>query len=79
MIYAWRENQKKRPQHILDVDGRTLCQIENIKRRKKFRPFTRQSETPSPNLPVCRNCQSIAAQNDAREPSLSVLMGERIA
>ena len=76
MIYAWHEAKKKRPQHILDVDGRTFCQLENIKRRKKFRPLSEQSDTPAPDRVICRNCQILF---DAREPDLAALMGERIA
>lgn len=76
MTYAWWGERPKRPQHIIDDSGKSLCQLENIKRRKKFRPFTGQSETPSPDLQVCANCLAIS---QAREPSLSVLMGERVA
>lgn len=80
MNYAWHALKKKRPQHLLDGDGKTLCQTENTHRtRKNSRPYTVQSETPAPDRAVCQNCLGIAAQNEAREPDLAVLMGERLS
>ncbi len=85
LTYAWRPGQTKRPQHILGPDGHTYCQLENIKRRKKFRPLSKRSDIPAPDRPICRNCLDLAGRveptldSDTAEPDLAVLMGERIA
>lgn len=79
MNYVWHERKKKRPQHMVGEDGRTLCQLENIhRRRKSSRPHTVRSNTPAPDRSVCRNCIDIDAQNASREPDLAVLLGERM-
>ena len=77
MNYAWHEAKKKRPQHLLDSAGKSFCQTENTDRkRKNSQPFTIYSDSPAPDRAICRNCQILF---EAREPDLSVLMGERMA
>ena len=59
--------------HMLH-DGRTLCQAENgYKKRPRYTPI----ENPEP-WQVCKICLGMDGEQYA-EPSLSVLMGERVA
>lgn len=65
--YTWQTKKKARV-HILDDQGKTLCQAEN-----NNSVFPKLDNSPPPDKKVCANCIAIEEQ---REPSLRVLMGE---
>jgi hypothetical protein len=81
-MYAWNDKPYRRKRylklygpkkaHIINEDtGRTWCQIENTGMKLT------QSRLEAPgDRPVCKNCVNV--KNDT-EPSLAVLMGERVS
>ena len=78
-LYLWRTGKPSRRAHIEDhTTGRTHCQAENCGGGKPF--DGKGTEVPAGRR-ICRNCLDLAGRDraDYREPSLAVLMGERIA
>ena len=76
--YLWRASKTSRRVHILDSEtGRTYCQVENCG-GKAF--DGKGAEVPAGRR-LCRNCIDLTRREkaDYREPSLAVLLGERIA
>ncbi len=77
-LYLWQTGKAGRRVHIENPEtDRTFCQTENGGRR----PLDgRGAEAPAGRR-VCENCIDLEGQDkaDYREPSLAVLMGERIA
>ena len=76
--YLWRANKRGHRVHIQNPEtGRTFCQVENC----GGKPF----DGKGPGIPdgrrLCQNCADLVGRNEAdyREPSLAVLMGERLA
>ncbi len=76
--YLWRANKRGHRVHIENPEtARTFCQVENC----GGKPFDdRGSEIPSGRR-ICGNCVDLASRDktDYREPSLAVLLGERLA
>lgn len=65
--YTWQTKKKSRV-HILDAQGKTLCQAEN-----NGSVFPKLDNSLPSDKVICANCIAIEEQ---REPSLAVLMGE---
>ena len=76
--YLWRAGKRGHRAHIQNPEtGRTFCQVENC----GGRPLDgRGAEVPAGRR-LCGNCTDLAGRNEAnyQEPSLAVLMGERLA
>ena len=76
--YLWRINKRGHRVHILDSEtGRTHCQVENC----GGKPFDGKGAEIPDGRRLCQNCPDLAGRNEANygEPSLAVLMGERLA
>ena len=76
--YLWRVNKPGHRVHILDSEtGRTFCQVEKC----GGKPFDGRGAEVPPGRRLCQNCTDLAGRNKVnyREPSLAVLMGERMA
>ena len=77
--YLWRPNKRGQRVHIEDTaTGRAYCQAENCSGGK---PFDGSGAEVPAGRRLCGNCTDLAGRNDTnyREPSLAVLMGERLA
>ena len=76
--YIWRANKPSRRVHIENSEtGRTFCQAENC----GGKPLDgRGAEIPTGRR-LCGNCTDLVGRNEAnyQEPSLAVLLGERLA
>ena len=76
--YLWRVNKPGHRVHILDSEtGRAYCQAENC----GGKPFDGKGAEIPAGRRLCGNCTDLAGRNEANygEPSLAVLMGERLA
>ena len=76
--YLWRANKASRRVHIENPETeRAYCQVENC----GGKPFDGRGAGIPLGRRVCRNCTDLAERDEAdyREPSLAVLMGERLA
>ena len=76
--YIWRAGKRGRRVHILNLEtSRTFCQIEN----GGGKPLDGQGAEIPAGRRLCQNCVVLARQIEVnyREPSLAVLMGERLA
>lgn len=77
--YLWRPNKRGQRVHIRNPEtGRAYCQVENCGGGKPL--DGRGAEIP-PGRRLCENCIDLAGRNetDYQEPSLAVLLGERLA
>ncbi len=77
--YLWRASKPGQRVHIENPEtGRSHCQAENCSGGKAF-------DSRGPRIPdgrrLCQNCADLAGRPEANygEPSLAVLMGERLA
>ena len=78
-LYLWRASKTSRRVHIENPEtGRAYCQAENCSGGKAF--GGRGTEVPAGRR-LCGNCVDLAGRNKGnyQEPSLAVLMGERLA
>ena len=77
-LYLWRASKRGHRVHIENPEtGRAWCQVENC----GGRPFDGKGVEVPNGRQLCGNCIDLAGQDkaDYREPSLAVLMGERLA
>ena len=76
--YLWRVNKRGHRVHIRNPEtGRTFCQVAN----NGGKPVDgRGAEIPDGRR-LCQNCAGLAGRErtDYAEPSLAVLLGERLA
>ena len=77
-VYRWEGRRPGRKTHILNpATGKTWCQLENMQRK---RALDSEGTALPPSRQTCKNCRDLAERGvaDYREPSLAVLMGERL-
>ncbi len=76
--FIWITGKSSRKAHIMNPKTeRTYCQTENVRRKK---PLDGKGPEKPPGRRACKNCLDLAERGvaDYREPSLAVLMGERL-
>ena len=76
--YLWRTSKRGHRVHIENPETeRAYCQVENC----GGKPFDGSDVEIPPGRRLCQNCIDLAGRNEANygEPSLAVLMGERLA
>ena len=77
-LYLWRTSKRGHRAHIQNPEtGRAYCQVENC----GGKPFDGKGAEIPAGRRLCGNCVDLTGRNEAdyREPSLAVLMGERMA
>ena len=77
-LYLWRVSKRGHRVHIENPETeRAYCQVENC----GGKPFDGRGTDIPPDRRLCRNCIDLEGRNETnyQEPSLAVLMGERLA
>lgn len=77
--FIWITGKSSRKAHIMNPETeRTFCQTENVRRKK---PLDGKGPEKPPGRRVCNNCLDLIERNESnfQEPSLGVLLGERLA
>ena len=77
--FIWITGKSSRRAHIMNPETeRTYCQTENVRRTK---PLDGKGPEKPPGRRLCGNCLDLIERNESnfQEPSLGVLLGERLA